>query len=185
MGTYQHVDLTLPGLSCSRHPGRPSQWTHFSLRFHYLPWKKKKKIYTKLHQWLTQPWQLLARQLCELLFRVHNGLVIVFMALWWSAKHCVALCTASSWRPWSPRSQCLVKGIGPGPPILSHQLHHHQLQHPSPMSRDSDEGPQGQSMTSWVSFLRYPEPNKSFFKIPRILSQLTMLLLYVWWVYHH
>ena len=147
--------------------------------------KEKKKIYTKLHQWLTQPWQLLARQLCELLFRVHNGLVIVFMALWWSAKHCVALCTASSWRPWSPRSQCLVKGIGPGPPILSHQLHHHQLQHPSPMSRDSDEGPQGQSMTSWVSFLRYPEPNKSFFKIPRILSQLTMLLLYVLWVYHH
>lgn len=45
-----------------------------------LPSMKEKKDLQQITSVTHTPWQLLARQLCELLFRVHNGLVIVFMA---------------------------------------------------------------------------------------------------------
>ena len=141
---------------------------HTSLQDFTIYHTKKKNLQHKLHQWFTQPWQPLARQLCELLCRVPNGLVIVFLAFWWSAKHSVALCTASWW-PRSPRSQRLVKGTG-GQGDKGHPYHPHQPQHPLPTPRRPEppahcreiRGRRGQHMTSWDSCLRNPGQTSHF-----------------------
>lgn len=112
--------LHKPGMCCSRHSeGVSVNMLTSSLLKIPLSFIKEN---AQQHEWLTGLGIPRQDRSLELLFQVPNGLVIVFMAFWWSVKCSVAhYCFPVASEPISGQS------------VLSH--HPHQPLHPHRMSR--------------------------------------------------